>query len=233
MIMNDNGNGNGNGASAGVAVAVSVDWRSKGCINPVSSTSPGADHGVSQSDAAVDSVQCAVLNQFGKLAKYSVEQILDCAHPSGFPSMAMVYIRTNGLESEQNYPHASYPQPCKYDSGKVAVSVGAIRQGLKGNETDLERVVSTVSSVPAVIQVGSEFELYSGGVLTKCGNEGSIDVSVVGFTDEYWIIKNYWGSTWGENGYARLAKGVNNTCGISSYFLYPEKIFLNNTQTTH
>jgi len=45
-------------------------------------------------------------------------------------------------------------------------------------------------------------------------------VALVGYNDEsnppYWIIKNSWGSDWGMEGYAYIAKG-SNQCGIDSY----------------
>jgi C1A family cysteine protease len=31
---------------------------------------------------------------------------------------------------------------------------------------------------------------------------------------KYWIVRNTWGSDWGENGYVRLKFGEN-TCGIA------------------
>jgi len=48
-------------------------------------------------------------------------------------------------------------------------------------------------------------------------------VTLVGYNDvvnnPYWIIKNNWGTGWGESGFARLAKTVDfveelGTCGI-------------------
>jgi C1A family cysteine protease len=38
-------------------------------------------------------------------------------------------------------------------------------------------------------------------------------VLAVGFTSEYWIVKNSWNTRWGEDGYIRVKMG--NTCGIA------------------
>lgn len=42
---------------------------------------------------------------------------------------------------------------------------------------------------------------------------------VVGYTKDAWILKNWWGSHWGENGYMKLKKRINR-CGIANYAAY-------------
>lgn len=42
---------------------------------------------------------------------------------------------------------------------------------------------------------------------------------VVGYTKHYWILKNWWGEMWGEDGYMRLRRGKN-LCGIANYAAY-------------
>ena len=37
---------------------------------------------------------------------------------------------------------------------------------------------------------------------------------------DYWKVKNFWGPDWGENGYARIARGFGH-CGIGSYVMQP------------
>jgi hypothetical protein len=74
----------------------------------------------------------------------------------------------------------------------------------------LERHVVSVS-------VGStpEFHHYAGGIfngpcLLMKNNHG---VAAIGYGPDYWLIRNSWGSEWGEGGYIRVNMN-DGSCGI-------------------
>ncbi|CAF1707846.1 unnamed protein product [Brassica napus] len=61
---------------------------------------------------------------------------------------------------------------------------------------------------------GYAFKYYSGGVFDgECGTEMSHAVAIVGYgiseeRTKYWLVKNSWGESWGENGYMRIKRDV-------------------------
>ncbi|CAD0206275.1 unnamed protein product [Chrysodeixis includens] len=44
---------------------------------------------------------------------------------------------------------------------------------------------------------------------------------LVGCTPEYWILLNWWGRNWGEDGYIRIRRGLNR-CGVTNMATYVE-----------
>lgn len=66
------------------------------------------------------------------------------------------------------------------------------------------------------------FQLYSHGIYddTACSPEKvNHAMLLVGYTPEYWILKNWWGNHWGIDGYMHLKRGVNQ-CGVSNFAAY-------------
>lgn len=63
---------------------------------------------------------------------------------------------------------------------------------------------------------------YSNGVYDdpQCtSNTVNHAMLLVGYTPTEWILKNWWGESWGESGYMRLSKNKNR-CGVANYAAY-------------
>ena len=59
-------------------------------------------------------------------------------------------------------------------------------------------------------------DIYDG----ECSELVTHAILIVGYTEKYWIIKNSWGTRWGNKGFFRLERGKNK-CGISYIFGVP------------
>lgn len=91
------------------------------------------------------------------------------------------------------------------------------------NRGDTESVKTALaSSGPISICVdASRWSLYRSGVFSNCGTTTlNHAVLVVGYqSDNVWIVRNSWGTSWGEQGYIRLSPG--NTCGLAEHAVIP------------
>lgn len=97
---------------------------------------------------------------------------------------------------------------------------------LKPSEDELEYYIANVGPVSVCLDA-TKFGQYGSGVFDGvCGTTINHCVLVVGYgTDlitrkRFWIIKNSWGTLWGESGYMKIVRGKN-FCGIMSNACIP------------
>jgi len=72
------------------------------------------------------------------------------------------------------------------------------------------------------------FQLYTSGTITTgCGVALDHAITAVGYTPDYFIVKNSWGTTWGMAGYLQISSSTDyndglGACGIFSQPQYPK-----------
>lgn len=112
---------------------------------------------------------------------------------------------------------------CSFDRDWAIVNISSWSILPARNENIMKAVLNEVGPIAVSINAAPKtFQLYSTGVyddpqcLSTTVNHAML---LVGYTEDAWILKNWWGQRWGENGYMRVKRGVN-MCGISNYAAY-------------
>ena len=142
------------------------------------------------------------------------------------------YAQKNKLESESDYPYTAQDGKCVFNTSKGKVSVTGYKDVTPRSPSQLQAAVS-LGPVSVAIEADTDvFQSYSSGIIssTACGTSLDHGVLVVGFgTDstsgkDYWILKNSWGSDWGEKGFFRILKQSSSgpgICGLQLQASYP------------
>jgi len=168
------------------------------------------------------------------LVSLSEQQLVDCSSNygnqgcnGGLMAQAFEYVIANGgICSEAAYPYQAADGTCQTTCTPVA-KISSYTNLPQNQESTL---IPAIQNGPISIAIEADtdvFQFYSGGVFSdpSCGTNLDHGVLIVGYgTDsgkDYWIVKNSWGASWGENGYIRLIRNQN-MCGLAMMPVQPK-----------
>lgn len=190
----------------------SLDWRDYNVVGPVHKQ---LDCNSCWAFAAAGSMEYW-LKRIRPRAEINVQNILDCA-PRTYGCMG-------GL-MEHAFEYKGY-YPLGYKYLDTHIQCKPAKKGLQVEKyVSIERRIE--DSLPYMIHkwgpvsIAVDFSRqhnYKGGIIKAkdCSGEAKHAVLAVGYTPEYWIVKNSMGTDWGDEGYAYIERGKK-ACGIETY----------------
>lgn len=202
-----------------ITVTNDIDWVAQGAVTPVKNQ---GNCGSCWAFSTTGGLEGLSKLAYGTLQSFSEQQLVDCsgkygnmACNGGLMDNAFKYVRDNGIVTETEYPYKAVKQTCKTNSGSFKIS----------GYTDIKScndLANALTGRPISVACdATNWSRYSSGVFSNCGTRLNHGILLVGMSDDYWKVKNSWSSSWGENGFIRLARG--NTCGICNAASYPNK----------
>lgn len=219
-------------------IPTSIDWRKHHAVTEIKNQQQCGSCWAFSTTGSVEGIYAITT---GNLISLSESQLVDCSNSEGnqgcnggLMDNAFDYIIENdGLCSEKTYPYIPIDEKCHNNTQKCHKygNITGCVDVEPNNEVALKKAVSK-QPVSVAIEADKEvFQFYKQGIIDSksCGTNLDHGVLVVGYNEvnntKYWIVKNSWGTTWGNKGYVYIKRTDNTSdtgiCGIAMQPSYP------------
>merc|ERR1712051_469093 len=218
--------------------ADSVDWVTAGAVTPVKDQGQCSSCWAFSSTGALEGAHFIASKE---LLSFSEQQLVDCAGlrygnlgcNGGMQARAFKYLESHKAELESVYPYTSgkskKKSSCAYSKdSQTSVEVSTYKNVTQNSPSQMK---AALAQQPLAVSIEADkkvFQTYKSGVLdsTSCGTKLDHAVLAVGYGTEngkdYWLVKNSWNTTWGDQGYIKLAiVDGDGICGVQMGPLFP------------
>jgi C1A family cysteine protease len=227
----------GSFSSSASGAPSAIDWRNKGAVTSVKDQ---GQCGSCWTFSATGAVEGAWAISKGQLIDLSEEQLVECAGlkygsmgcSGGIMEGAFNYVIEHGQCSDSSYPYTSGTG--ESGSCKSCSSVAHMSSCSDVKPNDQISLKGALAQQPVSVAISADtrvFQSYTSGIITSSSCYTSLDhgVLAVGYGTEngieYYLVKNSWGESWGDNGYVKIGRSDSTNdagiCGIAMDASFP------------
>ena len=210
--------------------AKSFDWRDYNIVPPIKQQ---GKCGSCYMFSAMASYESGYRLFYKKNIDVSEQHFLDCrgtgkCQGGWYGTVFEKMMKAGGME-EGRYPYSGKNSSCKVKSGSKYYSLnsGNIGRHLKmAKVSQIKEGLCKHGVLSTTVYVSRMFTAYSGGIFDENKRKKvNHAVNIVGWDDskKSWLIRNSWGTKWGENGYMWIEYGSNNI-GFGTVWVSPREL---------
>jgi C1A family cysteine protease len=189
------------------------DWRDQGMVTPIKNQHLPQYCGSCWAFGTDAVLESAILRATGKQVILAEQQLVSCQPSYGTcegGDFAFGFYQQVGANHESDFPYAAADVACKTDAPqyeKIAKWSYVGDQFDSPSTDDLKQAIYQFGPIAVTVAASDSFVAYKGGIYNACDST-DIDhiLTLVGWddADQVWLVKNSWGTDWGEQGFMRI-----------------------------
>ena len=218
-------------------VPKNFDWCDRGAVTKAKDQ---GTCGSCYAFAAIGALESRWYIETGNLTEFSVQEIIDCTASylnencqGGIVSQVIAYVTNHGINLATDYPYEGKFGNCSKKKNKINFKLKGYGIAIANDNSDsddkvLKSTLVTQGPLAIFLNIDHEsFMRYASGVYfePKCGNRTTHASLLVGYENEgdqaFWIVKNSFGSQWGEDGFIKIARNKGNDCAVRKFGVFP------------
>ncbi len=209
-------------------IPASFDWRNYGVLSGVKNQ---GTCGSCWAFSTICVTEARYAMKYGVLPNLSEQQLINCdtynnGCNGGNAGSAFYYLQyfSAGILKETDIPYTGVASSCNTSNKTPVAKISSYMTAGTKDEEYIKQMLYTYG--PLSVSMNAKYlQYYKGGIITATATECNPStlnhaVNLVGWGTEngikFWIVRNTWSSSWGENGYFRIQRGTG-TCGINQY----------------
>lgn len=205
------------------ATAASYDMRALGLVPPIKNQGSCGSCWAFSGLCAAESAHIRAGRGTKDNTAWSEQSVLDCGRNGGcngdWMETALEQARNSGVSDTADYPYTGRPANCRnvpHDNQIDDFGYVGTDDGVPPTQA-IKDAIENFGAVAVAVAADGSFANYRSGIFKGSGSRGiNHAVNLVGWQDDktipsggYWIMRNSWGTGWGEAGYMRISYGAN------------------------